>query len=538
MNRLRTSLCLIVLGLAAGFLPSATPAVAAEDPASNIPGVAWPGSSVASRVGGAIYDRVWRLTLNEPRLVVISLSGASGSQLGLYVFDSGATSVTSGMPIAVAAKPGGSQSLSLPLQAGTYYVDVNGRNPDRAYTFNLSIVTIPDRSPPFVTLTISDGRGLISDPDSTITVDARDSLSGVARVRVRIDDGAWGEWIAYSSTLPISFDPVEGRHSVEVEAENGLGLVSDTARETVDLDLTAPAAELLAPTSTEVSAPRPLFRIRFNETMNTRSVVGGGVTLVDLAGARVPVSSVYDSTTRTLRLTPTVNLKAGTTYLFQVDTATDVAGNRVQLEESREIRYVATTRFANMSAAPTVRFGSSAQLRADLIGVRDGESVLVESLNSTLEPPTWETIGVTTVSGGAVRASVAPSVTARYRFHYLGDAGHRASASTFVTIGVRPELTLNGTGQMRSTSRASTYRISGQVQPGELTVTLIRYRCTASYSTCTRDGSVQVEPTDDGVVEYLWSTPGSSGAWRWVMRVATSERYAFSQSLPLRVRVR
>ena len=240
MNRLRTSLCLIILGLAAGFLPSATPVVAAEDPTANIPGVAWPGSSVASRVGGAIYDRVWRLTLNEPRLVVISLSGASGSQLGLYVFDSGATSVTSGTPIAVAAKPGGSQSLSLPLQAGTYYVDVNGRNPDRAYTFNLSIVTIPDRSPPFVTLTISDGRGLISDPDSTITVDARDSLSGVARVRVRIDDGAWGEWIAYSSTLPISFVPVEGRHSVDVEAENGLGLVSDTARETVDLDLTAP----------------------------------------------------------------------------------------------------------------------------------------------------------------------------------------------------------------------------------------------------------------------------------------------------------
>ena len=528
-----TSLCLL-LRLA---LP-ATHALANEDSTANIPGVVWPGSSVTTQVGGAIYDRVWRITLSEPRLVIISLAGSSGSQLGLYVFDSTATSITTGEAIGVSAKPGGSQSLSLPLQEGTYYVDVNGRNPDRAYGFNLSIVTIPDRSPPFVTFTIADGRGLISDPDTVITINARDTLSGVTRVRTRIDNGAWGEWAQYLNVMRVSFEAVEGQHSVEVEAENGLGLISETARATVGLDLTPPVAEVISPTATEVNVPRPSIRLRFSETMSTRSVANSGVILVDVAGIRVPGVSMYDVAARTLQFTPSMNLRPGVTYLLQLNAPTDVAGNLAALTQPLEIRYVAPTRLTDMRTIDPIIYGSSTQLQARAIGISDGEVVLVESLDLTQGVPTWEVAAEATVRGGYLRSSVAPSSTTRYRFHHLGDEGHRASTSQYVTVAVRPILTLNGTGRIRSATRGSEYQITGEVQPGGMSVTMIRYRCTSTFSVCTRDGSVVVQPSDDGRVDYLWSTPGSPGAWRWVMRVATSDTYAYSQSIPLRIRVR
>lgn len=538
MNAFRTVACSTALCLLLASASSAPQASAAEDTAANIPGVTWPGPSVTSRVGGAVYDRVWRLTLIEPRLVVISLAGASGSQLGLYLFDSTANTIADGVPIGVSAKPGGSQSLSIPLQAGTYYVDVNGRNPDRSYGFNLSILTIPDRSPPFLTFTIADGRGLISDPDSTITINARDTLSGVTRVRTRIDNGAWSDWTQYLNVMRVSFEAVEGQHLVEVEAENGLGLVSETVRTTVGLDLTPPVAEVISPITTDVNVPRPSIRLKFNEAMNARSMANSGVTLVDVAGARVPGVNVYDSTARTLLFTPSVNLLPGVTYLFQLNTPTDVAGNLATLLRPGEIQYVTPTRLANMRAIAPIVYGSSAQLRARVIGISDGEVVFVESLNTAQDVPTWEVAAQTTVRRGYVQSSVAPSKTTRYRFRYMGDEGRQASASKYVTVGVRPILTLTGAGLTRSATRGSEYQITGEVQPGGTSVTMIRYRCTSTFSVCTREGSVVLQPSGEGRVEYLWSTPESSGAWRWVMRVATSETYAYSQSVPLRIRVR
>ena len=536
MRRLLLSCAVFVL-IAAGS-STAGRAVAATDAPANIPGVAWPGSSVSSRVGGPIFDRVWRLVLSEPRLVVISLTGASGAQLGLYIFDGAARSVTTDVPIALSAKPGGSQELSLPLQAGTYFVDINGRNPDRAYAFSLSIVSIPDRSPPFVSFVIADGRGSISDPDTTVTINARDTLSGVKRVRLRVDGGAWGEWLAYEEVASVSFAPTEGRHVVEVEAENGLGLVSNTVSESVNLDLTAPTAELLAPTTIEVDSSRPTIRYRFNETMNTRSVVASGVTLVDISGAQVRGVTMYDSTTRTVRFTPSNALRAGETYIVQLNAPTDVAGNPAILPQPTEIRFVVRTRIAEMRAVSLIDYGESAQLRARVVGVPEGELVTVEQLDGRTDTPTWEAVGEVAVRSGYVRSSVTPNATSRYRFRYAGDEGHGASTSGYVTVGVRPLIALLGSSQIRTAPRGAMYTINGTTDPGSIRVTLIRYRCNGTFSSCTRDGSVALTSSDEGQISYVWTTPQRAGNWRWVMRVPMGEAFSYNQSLPLRIRVR
>ena len=115
------------------------PVVAAADNPGEIPGVLWVGPMQRSNVGGAVYDRVWRLELPIGRIAVIEVEGDRGAELGLYLFDETAITLLSADPLKTSARQGGSQSIVATLPAGTYYIDVNGRNPDAAYGFSISV---------------------------------------------------------------------------------------------------------------------------------------------------------------------------------------------------------------------------------------------------------------------------------------------------------------------------------------------------------------------------------------------------------------
>ncbi|NQW55835.1 MAG: hypothetical protein HQ458_03125, partial [Chloroflexi bacterium] len=248
MHRFTRLALLLTLSLS-GF--ATTPARAAES-GVEIPGIAWPGRPVTSTVGGPVFDQVWRLELPQGRVALIRLDGASGSELGLYLFDETATSILSATPLKQSAKPGGAQRLTAVLPAGTYYLNVNGRNTDRAYRFTLSVTLIEDPTPAFVFAEIANGATRISDPETSVFIGASDSLSGVNAVRYRVDGGAWSEWRAPTGSHPVSFEATEGRHTVEAQARNGAELISDPALASVILDLTAPTGTLLAPASNDV----------------------------------------------------------------------------------------------------------------------------------------------------------------------------------------------------------------------------------------------------------------------------------------------
>jgi hypothetical protein len=133
---------------------------------------------------------------------------------------------------------------------------------------------------------------------------------------------------------------------------------------------------------------------------------------------------------------------------------------------------------------------------------------------------------------------VTPSATSRHRFRYLGDEGHSASTGSYVTIGVRPNLTIQGAGAIRTALRASSYTITGTTDPGAIGITLIRFRCNGTFTACSRDGSVLLNSDEEGLVSYQWNVPSRIGNWRWVMRASTGETYAYSESPPLRIQVR
>ena len=248
-TRLALLLTLSLSGLATA------PARAAESGA-EIPGIAWPGGPVTATVGGPVFDRVWRLELPQGRVALIRLDGASGSELGLYLFDETATSIATATPMKQSAKPGGDQRVTAVLPAGTYYLNVNGRNTDRAYRFTLNVTLIEDPTPAYVFIEVADGATRISSPETTAYIGASDSLSGIDAVRLRVDGGEWSEWRAPTTTHAVTFASTEGRHTVEAQAISarggGLG------------DCTSWSTAVFRPENEVSSLPRSQARGRLN----------------------------------------------------------------------------------------------------------------------------------------------------------------------------------------------------------------------------------------------------------------------------------
>jgi hypothetical protein len=187
---------LLVAGLLLGSAPQP---VRAEDNAAEIPGVPWVGRSVTGLIGAETIDKVWRLELPEGRVGIFRVTGEVGAELGLYLFDSSATSVLTATPLKQSAKAGAEQRFTVLLPAGTYYINVNGRNTDRQYAYSLLISLIEDPTPPFLSFVTANGNERVSSTEVRMKVFASDGLSGVEALRWRVDGGALSEWIEYTS---------------------------------------------------------------------------------------------------------------------------------------------------------------------------------------------------------------------------------------------------------------------------------------------------------------------------------------------------
>src|SRR3972149_1997908 len=88
-------------------------------PSSDIPGVPLPGPIAAGRLGGAIYDVVYRLSVAPAHVIVASLTGAAGTDFDLSLFDASATTVLSDTGLLKKSTgPTSTESLSWPSSFG------------------------------------------------------------------------------------------------------------------------------------------------------------------------------------------------------------------------------------------------------------------------------------------------------------------------------------------------------------------------------------------------------------------------------------
>ena len=528
----------LVLTLTLGALGIA-PARAAEGGA-EIPGIAWPGgTSLRSTAGGSIVDRVWRLELPQGRVALIRLSGTSGSELGLYLFDETATSLAAATPIKQSAKPGGAQRLTAVLPAGTYYLNVNGRNTDRAYNFTLSVTLIEDPTPAFVFVEIANGATRISDPETSVYIGASDSLSGIDAVRLRVDGGEWSEWRTPTLNHSITLSATEGRHTVEAQARNGAELISDPALASVFLDLTAPTGTLLAPASNDVVyTARPTIRYRFSEAIRPTSWSANGLTLQSLDGGVVGGSGSYSAATKTGRFT-TAALTPGVEYVVQIGDATDLAGNPV-LADAWTLTYLVPTSISTPQRTLAVAGDSEANIRFRAIGVPVGALLVVERLETT-ETGTQRWEGVTTVAargdGTLQSVAITPDRSARYAIRYPGSATHATSRTASIDVTLTPTITRLGGSAIRPVALGAAAVAEFRIDPtGIAAGTLLRSSCSSDFSRCTIVERRPIAIDASGFVSVTWVP--TRGTWSWQLQLADTADHEAALSARAKFRVR
>lgn len=488
------------------------------DAPADIPGLLWTGGSIASSVGGTTFDRVWRLELEVGRVAVVNLAGSSGSQLGLYLFDEFAGSVSRDEPIAQSAKAGGSQKITAVLQPGTYYVNVNGRNTDRAYAFTLSVVLLPDTTPPTLTLRPAPDGAAVNSTTARVLVLGSDLLSGVATMRFRVDGGEWGEWEPASAIASVEIPDERGTHRIEGQVTNGLGLVSATASTSVLYDDIAPTSTRKSPRADgSTTAPRPTIVYQFDEPMRASSWINGGLVVLTRGGGAVDGTFTYDATTRTGRWTPTYPLDLGAPYAVQLGGVVDAAGNRPVASDAWVLQYQLAAKIAVDATPVRTTYETLRTIIGTLTNVPAGAVVYLEQ---QLPGGAWtEQATLYAPSSGPLRATFRPTQSASWRLRYDGDAAHRSAVSAAVSVKVTARLTLSGAGgYVRVRSAGATVQLRGTATPASSVLTLVRYRCNSLFTGCVVSARIPVVADSTGTVTYAWKA--TRGYWIWKLKSA------------------
>ena len=334
LNRTLRITRLLAVGLSSLLLTTvflAAPRAASATSDSEIPGIPLPSGRVTSNVGGATVDRVYSVEVLSGSVVIATLTGTPGAELGLYLFGSSATSVLTDPAIASSAKPGGSQGISVTLRtAGTYYFNVNGRNTDRAYGFTLTTVIRRDTTPPIITLAspVSPSRS----STVCVRVTASDGLSSATEVALTLPGGSLTEdsWQQYrgSGRYCAAFVLSEGAHQVILHVRNGAGLITSTKQLSLVIDDSAPTLRSTSPTSEGLLlAPRGSIRWNFSEAVRLSGSAASAVYAFDQSGRAIAGSARLTPSGTSVIWTPAVAIPAGAVLLATLGQVTDIAGN-------------------------------------------------------------------------------------------------------------------------------------------------------------------------------------------------------------------
>ena len=417
---------LLIFSLLPLFFP-APQRVGAAEVASDIPGSTFPVRGGASGLIGADkYDDVYAITVPSGSVLVASLRGAAGAELGLYLFDPLSESVLTDDPVATSAAPGGNQRISAVIKSGgTYYLNVNGRNTDRRYAYELSVQAILDSSPPvFGTVSI---RTRVQSDAACISISASDPVSGVSAVSIFEGATLPAEpvWIPYTGRGLYCTQVVAGNGSrqISVVAKNRLDLVSPIRRVTTTIDDTAPRlVRSLPATGGSLLSSTTSIRLQFSEP-------------VQLSSGGQPLLSVFDAGGRTTagRLsknlagndwtwTPSRGVSIGGVVIVDVGSVQDAAGN---LLESTDL--IVLYRRSKITLGLSVRSRTASSVTALLTSPQKmiGARVYLQKLLGRA----WVTVGEVEVTRTAQRIQLPADGASAVRVRWEGDE-RRAPANS------------------------------------------------------------------------------------------------------------
>lgn len=512
-----------VVLLATAMPPSRTLAATA---ASDIPGDPLPGPVAAGRLGGDIYDVVYRLAVPAGHVIVANVTGTAGTDFDLYLFDSTAATVLSATGL-VAKSTGSTSTESLvwpSREGGTYYIDLNGAT-DVEGDYRLTVQIVPDPTPPQVSLLLAGGRSVTNQSTVPVTVVANDDLSGVAAIAFSPDGTTFGSWEPMGQTTTWTFPMGDGTRRLWAKVVNGVGLESAVVVDAIDIDTVAPRVLQIVPVpGASVAGLRPTITVAFSEPIDPATWSATGLIVQSSRGPVIEGTYAYDAASRTGTFVPERPLQAGGLYLFTLGRVTDLAGNEVALPGSWSITPQSPTRLAATAQPSVVALGGTTVIDLALAGA-----------------PSPAALGVVTDSAGTVRAledialddgrntlTVAPAANTIYRFRYEGSSSV-APAAAEARVLVRRSVALAGVSSS-VVSRARVGRpvsLLAQVQPqaAGVSVSFRLYRFDTQRRRWTYAGSWGRSTDASGRASLRW-TPTSGGAWYWRVTVASTPEYA------------
>jgi hypothetical protein len=529
------SACLSVLLFTAGLAPGAASGIAvvsAADSSSDIPGVLLPGTVAAGRLGGAIYDVVYRLTVAPGSVIVGGLTGTPGTDFDIYLFDASATTVLSDVGLLRSATgPTSQESIFWPSPlGGTYYVDLNGAS-DVEGDYRLTLQAVPDTTPPTVSIALAGGRGSTSELAVPVTLNAVDDLSGVTAMAFSQNGSTWTPWEPFSPSRTWTFEPGDGSRTLWAKVRNGVGLQSTAASAAVTIDTDPPSATGVSPEpGSNVIGLRPTFTVNFDEAIDPSSWTNLGLIVQEGGGSLVPGQYRFDVAGRTGSFVPAIALQPGMTYVVTLGDVRDVAGNRVASAGSWTVRPVSQ---ATLEAPATSVIAVSGQpTRIDLTLSGATLPAVVEVAQSTSVSGGFVPLTSAPVTTGRFSVVVTPAVNTTYRFTYAGGIGVLPAQLDVRTL-LRRSVELVGRSSS-ATSRAkvgASVTLTAAVGPAAagVPVSFRLYRFDPSRRAWIYAGSRGRNVDASGRASLIWVAP-AAGSYYWRASVASTPDYANNTS--------
>lgn len=517
-----------------------TNSVQAADASSDIPGTPLSGSVVRSSAGGPVTDRVWELKLEAGRVLLLRLEGSPGSELGLYLFDGFARTVVFDLPLKSSAFPGGRQYLSASLSPGTYYINVNGRNTDALYNFTMYVTTLEDQTPPSLAPVVVGGSNRIS--NTTVDLDARatDQLSGVEAVRARVLSDSvseWGPWVGDSQKVSVVLPNVEGTHQVELQAKNGLGLISQAVKVSIVLDLTSPRAVPIGGTLRGV-VTKPFANLAFllSEPVDA-STIREGIYVTDSAGRKVEGVASFGAEDSLLTFRSVAPLILGQTYIVDLVGVRDRAGNSVQQPTAHSFTYLRKTSLRLLTPRElTVRYGREIAFEIQGSLIPESAPLLLEWRPFGGSEDDWELLSETrSTKSGFVSTTFAATRFGELRMRYPGDALSDQAVSETVKLQVAARGSLVLSGPPNRPKAGTILQFVAEGKPTNLLWSLRIRRCRNNFATCTRFDTQPVVLDAQGRATITWEA--RRGSWDFRLIATGNTQVAGFNSARVRVTV-
>ena len=371
-TRIASLLAAALIASTALAVAGPVPVVLGADTLHNIPGVPLPAATVSGKLGGPIYDVVYRVDVPAGHVLLLSLSGTAGTDFDLYLFDSTATNIYAEPPVGLVKSstgPTSTESIAYPtIGGGTFYIDLSGATNVEG-TYRLSVEIAADTTPPAVSLTLDGGAPATNSATVTATVIATDALSGVGDIALSADGVTWSAWQPYTPTVPWTFPPGDGTKTLWVRARDRAGNVSAPVHATIQLITTPPVVLSRDPDpASPTTGVLPTIRVTFSEPIRLSSWMNFGLLLQDASSTVLYGSYGWDPATDTGTFTPSAPLVPGASYVVSLGSVVDLAGNPLAPIGSWVIRPMILPA-VSLAASPRVAgIGSTAALTGRVSG--------------------------------------------------------------------------------------------------------------------------------------------------------------------------